>query len=418
MNPTPVDPQDGPEFGAVSLPVSDNFDLVVFSHLRWNFVFQRPQHLLSRCARQRRVFYIEEPIFSPEPEHLQLEQPAGQLWVVTPYLVEGMPAEEVDTALTRLTDALIEQYQINEFVAWYYTPMALKFSRHLSPMLTVYDCMDELSAFKFAPPELHELERELVQRAGLMFTGGQTLFEAKRALHNNIHAFPSSIDRQHYAKARQSQDDPADQAGIPHPRLGFFGVIDERMDLDLLAAIADARPEWHLVMVGPFAKVNPADLPQRANIHYLGSKSYDELPTYLAGWDVALLPFAINESTRYISPTKTPEYLAGGKPVVSTPIRDVVMPYGEQGLVRIAAGVDEFILAVEQSLEQARNPQGWLARVDRFLAQNSWDQTWRHMDSLILQELQAFQALQPRLVVPVTGQKDDVLPASKRPESA
>ena len=183
----------------------------------------------------------------------------------------------------------------------------------------------------------------MLARADLVFTGGQSLYEAKRGQHPRVFAFPSSVDAAHFARARRATDDPADQAAIPHPRLGFFGVIDERMDLDLLAAIADARPDWHLVIIGPVVKVDPASYRERANIHYLGKKDYQELPGYLAGWDVALLPFAINESTRFISPTKTPEYLAAGKPVVSTPIRDVVRPYGMRGLVHIAATADDFV---------------------------------------------------------------------------
>jgi UDP-galactopyranose mutase len=196
-----------------------------------------------------------------------------------------------------------------------------------------------------------------------------------------VHAFPSSVDVAHFASARKSQDDPDDQAGIPHPRLGFFGVIDERLDIDLLGAVAQLRPDWHLILIGPVAKIDPASLPLAANIHYLGAKKYEELPSYLAGWDVALLPFARNEATRFISPTKTPEYLAAGKPVVSTSIRDVVRPYGVKGLARIADTPDAFVAAIEAALAEDSSER--LRDVDAFLTQMSWDGTWTRMYRLV-----------------------------------
>lgn len=260
--------------------------------------------------------------------------------------------------------------------------MALSFTDHLQSTLIVYDCMDELSAFKFAPPRLKALEQELFKRADLVFTGGQSLYEVKQTQHPAVTAFPSSIDKAHFAKANATLTPPADQAAIPEPRLGFFGVIDERMDTALLAGIADARPDWQIVMVGPVVKIDPATLPQRANIHYLGSKSYQELPAYLSGWQVALLPFAQNESTMFISPTKTPEYLAAGKQVVSAPIRDVVRPYGEEGLVHIAGTVTEFVNAIEKALAQ-QSDENWKRKVERFMRDMSWDNTWTGMVDLM-----------------------------------
>src|SRR6185436_18107217 len=215
-----------------------------------------------------------------------------------------------------------------------------------------------------------------------VFTGGMSLYEAKRNRHRNVHGFPSSIDFDHFAKARRAGDpEPADQAPIPHPRLGFFGVIDERMDIDLVAGVADLRPDWHLVMIGPVVKIDPATLPQRANIHWLGGKSYSDLPRYLSGWDVGMMPFALNESTRFISPTKTPEYLAAGLPVVSTPIADVVRPYGENGLVRIAGTAEEFAEAISEALNEDRN--GRQSHVLEFLSRTSWDRTFEAMSELI-----------------------------------
>lgn len=360
----------------------NSYDLVCLSHLRWNFVYQRPQHLLTRCAKSRRVFFIEEPIFTAENHWwLEISQGDGGVWVAVPHLPQGLSEERAIEIQQSLIDDLLAACKIQNYILWYYTAMALPFTAHLEPRVVVYDCMDELSAFKGASPILREREAELLQRADLVFTGGQSLYEAKRDRHPHVHAFPSSIDVAHFAQARQSKNDPADQAEIPHPRLGFFGVIDERMDISLLAQVAEARPDWQLVIIGPVVKIDPATLPRHANIHYLGSKSYQELPHYVSGWDVALLPFARNESTRFISPTKTPEYLASGKPVVSTSIRDVVRPYGEQKLVQIADEADDFVKAVDVAMQQA--DAAWLDRVDAFLSQNSWDLTWEKMNGLI-----------------------------------
>jgi UDP-galactopyranose mutase len=247
--------------------------------------------------------------------------------------------------------------------------------------------MDELSAFRGAPAELVEREAELMQVADVVFTGGHSLFEAKRTRHTNIHPFPSSVDVGHFRTARKLLGDPADQAPIPHPRLGFFGVIDERMDLELVDGVAAARPDWQLVMLGPTAKIDPADLPRRPNIHYLGHKAYRELPRYLARWDVALLPFARNESTRFISPTKTPEYLAAGCPVVSTPIRDVVTPYGERGAVHIAGSPERFVEEVASALAVDRADPAWHRAVAELLKDKSWDRTWEAMDGLLRSRL-------------------------------
>ncbi len=360
-------------------------DLVCFSHLRWDFVFQRPQHLLSRCARDRRVFYFEEPVLGDCPPGLDIQTRHNGVRVVTPRLPQGIGAAEAERTQRALVDAFLADRAVGEYVAWYYTPMALGFTDHLGPRVTVYDCMDELSAFRFAPPLLREREARLFERADLVFTGGHSLYEAKRRRHPSVYPFPSSVDVAHFRRARSAQPDPADQASVQHPRLGFYGVIDERLDIQLIRSVAEARPDWQIVLVGPVAKIDRETLPRLPNVHYLGAKQYDELPAYLAGWDVALLPFACNEATRFISPTKTPEYLAAGRPVVSTPIRDVVRPYGDRGLARIAATAPEFVAAVEQALVE--DGAARLAKADPFLAEMSWDRTWqqmwRHVESVL-----------------------------------
>ncbi len=358
-------------------------DVVCFSHLRWDFVYQRPQHLLTRCAADRRVFFVEEPVFDNGSMSLEINERDRNLYVVVPHLPEGLRSDVATTAvLKEMIHRMIRENDIREYVLWYYTPMALNFTSGLKPQAIIYDCMDELSAFKGAPEDLTLRERDLFKIADLVFTGGHSLYEAKRDRHPSIYAFPSSIDREHFMQARRPLADPIDQQSIPHPRFGFFGVIDERFDAKLLEELAAQRPDWQFVILGPVVKIHPETLPRRSNIHYLGSKTYQQLPAYIARWDVALLPFAQNDSTRFISPTKTPEYLAAGKPVVSTLIRDVIRPYGELGLVSIANNADEFIAAAEEALLR-KSDAAWLNKVDAFLANMSWDETWSRMWQLI-----------------------------------
>ena len=361
----------------VSCAFLHDIDLVCFSHLRWGFVYQRPQHLLSRFAKHTRVFFFEEPIMHDGPDKLMVSNESKNLYVVVPHLQHDREECHISRQ-KQLVDHLLTSMKVNQYFSWYYTPMALPFTEHLSPEFVVFDCMDELSAFKFAPVELKTREKQLLEKADVVFTGGHSIYEAKKDQHQNIHPFPSSIDKQHFGLAREIKKDPADQANIPHPRFGFAGVIDERLDIDLVAQVAAQQPNWHFVMIGPVVKIDPATLPNLPNIHYLGGKDYKDLPKYIAGWDVAIIPFAMNESTKFISPTKTPEYLAGGKPVISTPIKDVVRPYGDNKLVHIAATAKEFMQCAEKELKK-RSRKTWLNKVDAFLAGNSWDRTWSQM---------------------------------------
>ncbi|PTU73129.1 glycosyltransferase family 1 protein [Pseudomonas mangrovi] len=354
--------------------------LLCLSHLRWSFVYQRPQHLMTRFARDYNLLFLEEPVATEQSQAwLEIRPEDGGVQVLVPRLPHACGGEPSARLQRELLDGYLQRLKVDDLILWFYTPMALAFASHLRARLTVYDCMDELSAFRGAPAALIERERELLLRADLVFTGGYSLYEAKCELHSNAHPFPSSVDVEHFAAARDAQPDPSDQAALGRPRLGFYGVIDERLDLALIDQVARLRPDWQLVLVGPVVKINPAELPRRDNIHYLGAKPYDELPAYLAGWDVAIMPFAMNESTRFISPTKTPEYLAGGRPVVSTPIIDVVRSYGDSGLVRIAADAAEFVAATEAALRDAAQPEALRARADSILGDMSWDHTWKQM---------------------------------------
>lgn len=356
---------------------SESSVLLCLSHLRWNFVFQRPQHLLTRAAKSHLVLYFEEPLYEAVSRPLlRTSEPVQGLRVLTPVLPEGTSPGQTVLMQRALLDAALAELPYEHLILWYYTPMALPFSDHIECDVCVYDCMDELSAFKNAPRELVQMERLLMQRADIVFTGGQSIYEAKRRLHKSIHPFPSSIDVAHFHKARKPSGDPADQAAIPHPRVGFAGVIDERLDVGLVAEAATRMPDVQFIMIGPVVKIDPADLPRLPNIHWLGGKSYAELPLYMANWEMGWMPFALNEATRYISPTKTPEFLAAGLPVVSTAIVDVVRSYGAQGLVQIADSDD-----IEDKIrESLGNPKDLLRRpVDAYLSTMSWDRTWAAM---------------------------------------
>lgn len=357
------------------------YDLICFSHLRWHFVFQRPQHLLSRCAAERRVYYVEEPVFEGSQARLDVAETSQKVIVLTPFFPDGTSQGDVTEQRKKMLREFFAAQKIDRYVAWFYTPMAIDWYDTSDALAVVYDCMDELSLFKGASSRLVENEKLLFKKADLVFTGGVSLYEYKKQMHPSVYAFPSSVDFKHFAQARTLSAEPAEQAMLPRPRLGFFGVIDERMNLELIDELAHLRPDFQIILIGPVVKIDPASLPQCTNIHYFGSKKYEELPQYLSGWDVALMPFALNDSTRFISPTKTPEYLAAGIPVVSTSIKDVVSPYGINAYVRIADTAPAFAEACQQALEESRDQR--LKRVDAFLATMSWDTTWRSMSELV-----------------------------------
>jgi UDP-galactopyranose mutase len=362
-------------------PSEKNIDLICFSHLRWNFVYQRPQHLMSRFAKQRRVFFFEEPVYDAPSQYNEIfDDPVSGVCVVTPHITSD--TKNVAEAIRHLLDMFMISMNFKSYVTWYYTPLSFEFSLHLKPALLVYDCMDELSSFKFAAPELKDWEQKLFANADIVFTGGMHLYEAKKNFHSNIHGVPSGIDIKHFIQARKFINDPNDQVSIPHPRIGFYGVIDERFNIELLRSVAEQRTDWHFVVIGPTAKIDPASLPTNRNIHFIGMRDYNELPGYLAGWDVAMMPFELNEATKYISPTKTPEFLAAGKPVVSTSIHDVVHPYADKKVVSIADTPGEFVAAIEQYLSIERSKR-WLSEVDSLLETMSWDDIWKRMDDLM-----------------------------------
>ncbi|MCD2315286.1 UDP-galactopyranose mutase [Sphingomonas sp. IC-11] len=317
----------------------------------------------------------------------------NQVRVITPELPRGLSASEEETAVRSLLDQQLAALP-PVAVRWYYTPMMLPFSAHVPAECIVYDCMDELSAFKNPPQGLLDRERELLAAADVVFTGGSSLYEAKKDRHDNVHAFPSSIDVAHFESARKGVIEPSDQADIAGPKLGFCGVVDERMDIDLLAALADARDDWSIVIIGPVVKIDPASLPKRDNLHFLGARDYADLPAYMSGWSAALMPFALNEATRFISPTKTPEYLAAGLPVISTRIVDVARHYGALEAVQIADTAEQFVQACERAIAK-HNDISWRAAADEQLARGSWASTALSMAALIAVERATHSNIEP-----------------------
>jgi hypothetical protein len=361
--------------------------LIVFSHLRWDFIYQRPQHLLTRAAENYHVFFIEEPLNEGDVFSCRELSRGEGITVIQPLLPKSATADEAVAHQTDIAEEVAARAGNAQIFLWYYTPMALDFSDAIACDLVIFDKMDELSAFAFAPPGLCAFEASLMESADLVFTGGASLHAKAVDRNPNVHCFPSSIDAAHFGRARNGLEaDPADQASLSGPRLGFFGVIDERIDLAMIADVAALRPDWQLVMVGPVVKIDPATLPRAANIHWLGGKDYAQLPAYLAHWDMGWMPFALNAATRFISPTKTPEFLAAGLPLMSTPIHDVVEPYGRLKLVDIVATPAEAVASGERMLAELWDTAAVAARLavaDRHIARGSWDKTWAAMRSLI-----------------------------------
>jgi UDP-galactopyranose mutase len=372
--------------------------LICFSHLRWDFVLQRPQHLMQRFSRERPVFFFEEFIPTDHPlAYLEIHPFEGtSVKAVRPRIPNGWSEAEREAALGKLLDELITLYGGKRPILWFYTPLMFAFARHVDAVAVVYDCMDELANFKFAPANLKASEQTLIAAADVVFTGGISLYEAKRDQHDNIHPFPSGVDSHHFRTARNALPEPWDQVDIPHPRLGYYGVIDERLDLDLIESAAAARPGYSFIFLGPIVKISPDDLPRAANIHYLGQKAYGDLPAYLSGWEATLMPFALNDATRFISPTKTPEYLAAGRPIVGTKIVDVVRGYGDVPGVFLANDPQAFAEACDAALHISRNDQTWLQAVDEILARSSWETTFRRMSALV-EEAAAQKVLSPGL---------------------
>lgn len=353
--------------------------LLCFSHVRWDFVWQRPQQFLSRAARLYDVIFFEESTSGNVVEpSFTTRMPMPGVTVVHPLVPRSWPVDRVESRLAEHAAGLVKQGI--HLVVWFYTPMALPLARDLVPDFAVFDCMDDLASFQGAPEQMREREEDLLRQVQLVITGGRSLFESRRQRHDNVHLVPSGVDTRHFSRARFPGPDPGDQVDIARPRVGYFGVIDERIDFGLIAALASQRPGWQFVFIGPMVKIDAASYPRAANLHWLGMKPYTQLPDYLRSWTAGFMPFAMTEATRHINPAKTPEFLAAGLPVVSTPIADLRTVY--KGLVQFASDAPSFGRELERLISRP-DRRTWLSAVDRRLARRSWDRTWAGIQSLL-----------------------------------
>ncbi len=369
--------------------MTQSFDLVVASHLRWSFVWQRPQQLLSRLARERRILFVEEPVYtdSTVAEVPVLEHVANNITVLAPRVPrpdrEGASIWADRDRITRQVRSALDLLEFDTRALWFYTPLPEFLLHAVDPELVIYDVMDELSMFKFAPPELKEQEARLLRRSDVVFTGGASLYESKKPYNKSTHLFASGVDAKHYFKAcDQSTPVPDFVKHLNGPIATYIGVIDERLDYDIIAAMAARRPDVQFLMCGPIVKVDPNELPKAPNLHYPGQQSYEDLPSILKGSDICLMPFARNDATKFISPTKTLEYMATHRPIVSTPIRDVERFFSD--IVYLANDADEFVKQIDVALnehphERARRRQ----REEKILAEHAWDAIAANMNQLM-----------------------------------
>jgi hypothetical protein len=365
--------------------------LIVLSHVRWGAVLQRPQHLLTRLACHFDVYFVEEPVFADADPALMSATHQNGVEVLTPRTKEfasGFHDSQLEAMRPLLADFMMSR-GLSEPLVWLTTPMALPLVADLEPRAVVYDCMEDLASARFAPAELAVREKALMAMADVVLTGGPSLHEAREGRHPNLHCLPNAVDAAHFAPANLDGDDVesavADELhrGMPHPRLGFFGAIDERLDLELVAALADQRPDWQIVMVGPVVAIASTTLPQRPNIRWVGLQRHEALPHLMSHWDVCLLPLALDESTRFASPASTLEYLAGGKPVISTPIRDVISLHG--AAVHIAKDAGQFVAAIEDLLDEPAPARAERrARAQALVDAHSWDDAAASVAAMLL----------------------------------
>lgn len=405
--------EDRVKTSPIDLQSEQPYGIVAFSHLRWDFVWQRPQQFLSRFAESNPVLFFEEPKFDLEDgkqADVELVESGSGVTVAIPHLAQGTPPQEVGATLRALVAKAIDQIDSDAHFAeplhWYYSPMMAEWSLGEFPAKgIVYDCMDELSQFKFAPPELIENERRLIEEADIVFTGGYELFEKKKKQHDNAHCFGCGVEYDHFAQAQDtSKPIPADMQGIKKPIIGWFGVIDERVDYDLIREAAKLRPDYSFVMVGPVVKVDPASLPQAENIHWMGGRDYKELPDYCRAFDICMMCFAINEATEFINPTKALEYLATGKPVISTPVRDVLRQYSD--LVDIVRTPGELVETIDR-LVKSPNEDRIRKGIEK-ARESSWEGTVSQMRNLIHEAIDSKQS-QGETAVGVKSSSAEVL---------
>jgi glycosyltransferase involved in cell wall biosynthesis len=398
-----------PRPGWSQQPVS-SLPIIAVCHLSWSWVWQRPQQFLSRLARTHPVLFVETYCSDVPQTDVRLSTPEGHPNVTVCQM--HLPANRwsdgryIDRERRRALQRTLAQElpgQFDDAILWFNDPMAVTaFAGHLDESLIVYDCMDELSQFKGAPPTLLEREQELLEVADVVFCGGRKMRDRRLRVNPNSHFYGTGVDCRHFGAALTPGLAIAPEiAELDGPVLGYFGVIDERIDYELLAALADADPHWHVVMVGPVTKVDPATFPQRPNLHWLGGRPYAELPALTKGFAVALMPFARNAATEYINPTKALEYMAAGRPVVSTALDEVKSNFGN--VARVARTPAEFIACCRR--EVAAPSRTRIARGLRLAADNTWEAIVAKLEGHVAESLaaQTSTTSEESSIVPLVG---------------
>ena len=342
---------------------------------------------MRRLARDRQVFFVEEPRVTKGEPFTVVRRVEPNLHVVSLRVPAHLSARALENAQRRCVASLTPKDE--HPLLWIYSPAASRAARDLEPSLVVYDCVADHASRAGATATMKENERSLLASADLVLTAGTALFEAKRAHNVSTYPLPSSVDVAHFARARSPRNE--DRAGllsglraIPGPRVGFLGSIDDRVDLDLVDRLAEARPGLHIVLCGALSGVTRWTLPDRPNVHYVGAQDYDDLPEHVASWDAAIFPFRGDVATRRSEPSGLLACLAAGKPIVSTPL-DELGPYVAQDLVTVAHPA-QFAAAVDAALRQARSPavmNGRRRAREQLLARTSWDRTCSAMFRLV-----------------------------------
>lgn len=378
-------------------------DLVVLSHLRWNFVYQRPQHIMTQLASKRKILFVEEPSIEKELRlHVlpAIERPLKNLIVLHPKYAN----KPGDITLAEMILSQMKLFDIEKPILWFYSPAFVTLAPMIPHSGIVYDCMDQLTLFRFAPKELEKNEKKLLSLADVVFAGGKSLFRDKSRFNPNTYLFPSSIDADHFKQADRTQlPIPSDIASIRHPIAGYHGVIDERIDYELLDRLSTRLPQVSFVFIGPTTKIDKETLPYRSNIHYLGQKDYRSLPAYLAAFDVAIMPFEANDSTTYISPTKTLEFMASGIPTVSTLIYDIYTDYAD--VVTIAGDDRAFAAAISYYLnEPTLLKKKRIEKQKRIVSKTSWEDTAKEMSRLMETAILKKEKSQPAEDIKTYGQ--------------
>lgn len=386
--------------------------IIALCHLSWDWVWQRPQQFLSRLAKTHPVLFVETYCSDvpqttvrlrsvdayPNLTICEMHLPASR-WNDGRY-IDGERRRALRRALSNDLAGRFERA-----ILWFNDPMAVTaFAGHLGESLIVYDCMDELSQFKGAPPTLVERERDLLEVADVVFCGGRKMRDKRLRVNPNSYFYGTGVDCRHFGSAQSATlaVDP-EIAELDGPILGYFGVVDERIDYELLATLADADPSWHVVIVGPWTKVDPAEFPRRRNLHWFGARPYAQLPSITKGFTVCLMPFALNEATEYINPTKALEYMAAGRPVISTALDEVKSNFAN--VARIARSHEEFVTLCRREVNSPSQTR--IARGLKLAAENTWEAILEKMEGHIADAFaaEAETAVETTSIVPLVGEQ-------------